>query len=295
MGQKVSVYIPCYNVEEYLARSIEGVLRQTHGADEILIVDDGSRDGTAEVAARYAVRILRHERNRGLAAARNTALRSARNDLVAALDADCVPEPDWLEKLVVHLGDATVAAAGGRLLETVQSSAADRWRKAHMPQEWGEAPARNPRFMFGSNVVLRKSVVEEVGWYDENLRTNGEDVDLSARLRARGYSFVYDPQAGVKHLRHDTVRSVLDAYWRWWRYGVRAYSNGIRLRSVLGHLYSVHFRTNFFGLVRQDLRSRNYGLLWLDVLALLYMPYRDLGLLVEASTRPRPSTISREA
>ena len=295
MGQKVSVYIPCYNVEGYLARSIEGVLRQTHPAEEILIVDDGSRDRTVEVAGRYAVRTLRHERNRGLAAARNTAFRSARNDLVAALDADCVPEPDWLEKLVAHLGDATVAAAGGRLLETVQSSVADRWRKAHMPQEWGEVLVLNPRFMFGSNVVLRKSVVEEVSWYDESLRTNGEDVDLSARIRARGYSFVYDPQAVVKHLRHDTVRSVLDAYWRWWRYGVRAYSNGIRLRSVLGHLYSVHFRTNFFGLVRQDLRSRNYGLLWLDVLTLLYMPYRDLGLLVEASTRPRPSAISREA
>ncbi len=295
MGQKVSIYIPCYNAEEYVARSIEGVLRQTHSAEEILIVDDGSRDRTAEIAARYPVRVVRHERNRGLAAARNTAFRSARNDLVAALDADCVPEPDWLEKLVTHLEDGTVAAVGGRLLETVQSSMADRWRKAHMPQQWGEVPVLNPRFMFGNNVVLRKSVVEEVGWYDESLRTNGEDVDLSARIRARGYSFVYDPEAVVKHLRHDTVRSVLDAYWRWWRYGVRAYSNGIRLRSVLGHLYSVHFRTNFFGLVRQDLRSKSYGLLWLDFLALLYMPYRDLGLLVQASTRPRPSTISREA
>ncbi len=294
MKPKISLYIPCYNVEEYLARAIEGVLRQSYGVDEVLIIDDGSRDRTLEIASCYPVQVVRHERNRGLAAARNTAFRSARNDLVAALDADCVPEPDWLEKLVPLLEQKAVAAAGGRLVETVQRSVADRWRRAHMPQEWGDRHIVNPRFMFGNNLVVRKSVLEEVGWYRESLRTNGEDVDISARIRARGYQFVYEPAAVVKHLRHDTVRSVLDAYWRWWRYGVRAYSNGIRLRSVLGHLVHVHFRTTFLGLVKQDLRSKEYELLWLDALALLYMPYRDIQLFLEAASWAHPRRISGE-
>ncbi len=180
MKQKVTAYIPCHNAESYLSRSIEGVLRQTHEVDELLVIDDGSRDSTLGIAARYPVRVIRHDRNRGLAAARNTGFRNARNELVAALDADCVPEPDWLEKLVSRFDSEAVAAVGGRLKETMQDSVADRWRAVHMRQHWGEEQLRNPRFMFGNNIALRKSAVAEVGWYDERLRTNGN------ACRARG-------------------------------------------------------------------------------------------------------------
>jgi GT2 family glycosyltransferase len=71
---KVSVYIPCYNVANYLAPVLEGALQQTLPPDEILVIDDGSKDQTCEIAARYPVTIVRHERNRGLAAARNTGI-----------------------------------------------------------------------------------------------------------------------------------------------------------------------------------------------------------------------------
>ncbi len=103
---KVSLYIPCYNAERYIARAIEGALRQTNALDEILVVDDGSKDGTREIASRYPVRIISHDRNRGLAAARNTGFRNARNELVASLDADCVARAGLVGK---------AAAAPGRL------------------------------------------------------------------------------------------------------------------------------------------------------------------------------------
>ncbi len=295
MKQKVTAYIPCHNAESYLSRSIEGVLRQTHEVDELLVIDDGSRDSTLEIAARYPARVIRHDRNRGLAAVRNTGFRNARNELVAALDADCVPEPDWLEKLVSRFDSEAVAAVGGRLKETMQDSVADRWRRAHMPQDWGDTALLNPRFLFGSNLLLRKSVVERVEGYAESFRTNGEDVDISQRIRAQGFSLVYEPGAVVKHLRQDTVRTVLDAYWRWWKFGVRAYSNGIRLRSVLGHMVKVHFGTTFLGLVRCDLSSKQYELLWLDALALLYMSYRDFKLFLDATWGPPRSKFSGEA
>lgn len=295
MKPRVTAYIPCYNAASHLPHSIEGVLRQTHEVDELLVVDDGSRDSTPEIAARYPVRVIRHDRNRGLAAARNTAFRNARNELVAGLDVDCVPEPDWLEKLVSRLDSEAVAAVGGRLEEAMLDSVADRWRRAHMPQDWGDATLLNPRFLFGSNLLLRRSVLERVGGYAENFRTNGEDVDISQRIRAQGFSLVYEPGAVVKHLRQDTIRSVLDAYWRWWRFGVRAYSNGVRLRSVLGHMVKVHFGTTFLGLVGRDLSSKQYELLWLDTLALFYMPYRDFKLFLDASWISPRSKVSREA
>ncbi len=291
---KVSLYIPCYNVEAYLAPVLEGVLKQTLPVDEILIVDDGSRDRTCEIASRYPVTIVRHEQNRGLAAARNTGIVRAHNDLVAWLDADCVPDPRWLEMLTGALCGENVVMVGGRLVETVLTSVADRWRRAHMPQDWGSARLSNPKFMFGNNGLGLKSAIEEAGGYNERFRTNGEDVDLSQRLRARGFGFVYEPSAMVSHLRRDSIASVLSAYWRWWRCGVNAYANGVRLRSVVATFCRAHLGTSFLERVRRDLEQREFDLLPLDFLALGYMPYRDLRLYVEARLGPRAPRISAE-
>jgi len=277
---KVSLYIPCYNAERYLARTLEGALGQTHPLDEILVIDDGSRDRTGEIASRYPVRVVRHDRNRGLAAARNTGFRSARNELVASLDADCVAAPDWLEKLLPHLDDPKIAGTSGRLEETVLTSLADRWRKEHLPENWGDTLITNPPFLFGANGLHRKSALEEVGGHDEVtwIAGCGEDTSISQQLVRKGYKLIYDPAAQVKHIKQDTVRSVLDTRWRWWRYGVQAYFTRIRLRSILATFYRAHFRTMFWGHVAADWRSGNYELLGLDFLCLLYMPYRDLKL-----------------
>jgi cellulose synthase/poly-beta-1,6-N-acetylglucosamine synthase-like glycosyltransferase len=282
---KVSLYIPCYNAERYLERTLKGALHQTCPFDEILVIDDGSRDQTREIASRYPVQILSHERNRGLAAARNTGFRSARNDWVASLDADCVAAPDWLEKLLPHLDDPKIAGAGGRLEETVLTSLADRWRQAHLAENWGTSVLMNPPFLFGANGLHRKSALEDVGGYDEVtwIAGCGEDTDMSRKLIQKGYKLVYDPAALVKHIKQDTVRSVLDTRWRWWRYGVRAYFQRIRLRSILATFYRAHFRTMFFEHVAQDWRSGKYELLWVDSLCLFYMPYRDLKLYCERS------------
>ena len=98
---RVSLYIPAYNAAGFLNASIEALLSQTLPPDEILVVDDGSRDATVDVVSRYKeAKLIRHDRNRGLAAARNTAVRAARNELVGSVDADCAADPAWLEKLV---------------------------------------------------------------------------------------------------------------------------------------------------------------------------------------------------
>ena len=94
---RVTAYIPCFNGARYLPATITAILGQTQPPDELLIIDDGSTDNSSEVASRYPVRIIRHEKNKGLAAARNTALANAKYDLLAAFDADAVAESTWLE------------------------------------------------------------------------------------------------------------------------------------------------------------------------------------------------------
>jgi len=276
---KVSVYVPAYNAADFLALCLEALLAQSPAADEILVIDDGSRDASAEIASKYpSVTLIRHETNRGLAAARNTGMRAARNELVASIDADCVADPDWLVQLLDSLQDPSVAGVGGKLIEGVQKNTADRWRAVHMPQNWGDAPVRNPRVVFGSNNLFRKSAILAIGGYNESMRTNGEDVDLCARLREKGWNLLYVPAAVATHLRHDTTRSILDTYWRWWRFGVNAYAGGARLRSVIGHAFQVHFRYNFMEPFLEDLRAHRWRLAAFDFLVLAYFPYRDFRL-----------------
>jgi cellulose synthase/poly-beta-1,6-N-acetylglucosamine synthase-like glycosyltransferase len=280
----ITVYIPAYNVANFLPRSIESLLVQTIAPVEILVIDDGSRDGSALIAGRYpGVTVVQHEQNSGLAAARNTAFRVARTELVASLDADCVAEKTWLEALVPHLDDRKVAGAGGYLIEGVQVSLADRWRRAHMPQHWGDTSIRNPKFLFGCNNIFRRDAVLDAGGYDESMRTNGEDCDLSRRLLAKKWELIYDPTARVTHLRRDSVRSIFDTYWRWWKSGVNAYASTISLRSVMGHALFVHFRYTFLEMFSRDWRTERFELLPLDVLLLAYLPYRDFQLWLAAN------------
>lgn len=269
---RISVYIPCYNAAEYLARCIEGVLTQTLAADEVLVVDDGSRDASLHIAARYPhVRILRHEMNKGLSAARNTAFQAARNEWVAALDADCVAQPQWLEALARRAEKGDVSGVCGRLVETVLDTVGDRWRQQHLRQDWGDLPSDLPAFLFGNNTLLRKSAVAAAGGYDERLRTNGEDVDLSGKLRRAGHCLSYQPDALVHHLRHDTGATALATYWRYRRNHVA--------RTTWHDVWS-NCRYQHFGSARrllgEDLRTRRLEFLPLDLWMFVYFPWLDL-------------------
>jgi cellulose synthase/poly-beta-1,6-N-acetylglucosamine synthase-like glycosyltransferase len=289
---RVTAYIPVYNGAEFVGPNIEALLSQTHPFDEILVIDDCSADATAEIASGYkGVTVIRHAKNKGLAGGRNTALARARNELVAAFDADCVAHPTWLATLLPHLDDPKVVGAGGRLIEGVQRTVADRWRRARMAQEWGPSFLRNPRFLYGCNNLFRKSAVTEIGGYNESMRSCGEDPDICARLRTRGWDFVYDPAALATHGRYDTIPSVMDMYWRWWKFGNQAYPQGVRLRSVLGNALFVHFRYNFLPPAAADLRAGQLDLFAMDLLALGYLPYRDFRLWLAArATASTPRT-----
>jgi GT2 family glycosyltransferase len=283
---KVTVYIPAYNVANFLPLAIESLLAQSQMPDEILIIDDGSQDHSAETASRYPqVTVIRHGTNCGLAAARNTAMRAARNELVASLDADCVADPSWLAELERNLTDPHIAGVGGKLIEGVQRTTSDRWRAVHMPQHWGDAPLRGPAFLFGCNNLFRKPAVLSVGGYDEKKRTNGEDTDLCARLRDNNWEFLYVPSARATHMRCDSIGSLLATYWRWWRFGVNAYAQGPRLRSILGHAVFVHFRYNFLGPLLKDIKARRWKLVAFDFLIPVYFPYRDFRLWLSSKDR----------
>ncbi|MBI3970052.1 MAG: glycosyltransferase family 2 protein [Chloroflexi bacterium] len=216
---RASVYVPCYNGEAWLAECLDALLGQTRQFDELIVVDDGSTDSSAAIARGFGprVRLVQHERNRGLAVARNTALAEATGDVVASVDADVRASPAWLAHLLSGFDSPRTAAAGGKLIEACQDRLADRWRAAHMAQHSGDFPLHNPPALPGANVAVRRDVIRALGGYSEAFRTNYEDVDLQHRWEAVGYRSSYVPSAVAYHLRTDTASSVLRTYWSWLR------------------------------------------------------------------------------
>jgi len=216
MGQDltVSLVVPCYNGAATLGRVLDGVLRQTRVPDEVLVVDDGSTDPTAEVARRHGARVLVHGENRGISAARNTGLRAGVGEVVVFLDADAVPHPDLVRRLVQGLDAPGVGAAGGQLCELAPVGVADRWRAHFWRQTQGRQRLADAPLVVGACCAVRRDMALAAGGFAERFRTNGEDVDLSVRLRQRGLRLTYDPHARAIHLRRDTPSSLLRMVYR---------------------------------------------------------------------------------
>jgi glycosyltransferase involved in cell wall biosynthesis len=261
---KLSVYIPCYNAENYLEKSIQSLLAQTRPPDEILVIDDGSTDRTAEIAATFPVKLLRHERNKGLAAARNTAFRNAAHELVGAIDADVYPDKSWLEYLLVHFDDPRVAGTGGRLIEAFRETLADAWRALHLAQDLGGEKivieGDSPKCLGGFGTILRKSAVQEIGGYNENYRTNFEDVDLHGRLVRAGQRTIFEPRAVAYHQRRDTIASVIRTAWNWHFYF--HYFNGGYNSIWLKILFNFRFARS---LVWNHVRAGHFAFLPIDL------------------------------
>lgn len=271
----VSLYIPCYNAGAFIDSCLEGVKRQIHSVDEVIVVDDGSTDDTVERAGRYGVKIIRHGENKGLAAARNTAVMNARSEFIASLDADCVPSPEWLGRLMQNFTDSDIAGVGGRLVERFRSCLADRWRSVYMRQNWGDERIEAARFLFGSNNVYRKEALLKTGPYNTIYRTNYEDCDMSLRVRKEGYRLIYDPSAVAEHLRTDTVRSVLNTHWRWTFIGTTG------TMRIPDNLYNVACKTYdnfvylFKDMIKNDIVHGRPEFLPLDVLSWFHHIYKD--------------------
>jgi glycosyltransferase involved in cell wall biosynthesis len=278
---KISLYIPSYNSSRTIKECLEGALRQTVKPDEIIVIDDGSTDDSADIIGRYPVRLVCNDRNRGLVYSRNKAFKLAGGEFVAALDADCVASPDWLGNLMSVFPEGDVAGAGGRAREKYASSLADKWRCLHMDQGWGNWRLDFPPFLYGSNTVFRKTAIEETGFYNEYLFNNYEDVDLSKRMYDRGLKLVYNPAATITHLRQDTLVSLFGNYRGWWEQyyqlshlGQRSFAS--KKRRIISRIGMMNEHYNLFKqFFWQDTSGRRYGAAAVDTAFFVYFFWKD--------------------
>ena len=204
----VSVLMPAFNVERYLAESIDSALAQTYRDFEIVIVDDGSTDDTLGIARRY--RAMHPERilvvsqdNRGLAGARNTAIAAARGRVLALLDSDDVWMPTFLEEQMRILdGDLSIAIVTGNALNR---GGPDNGRPVYPADDHRPNPnlleiIRDETAVFIMS-VFRREVVDRIGGFDERFRTN-EDYDFWIRAALAGFAFARNARPLGLYRRH---------------------------------------------------------------------------------------------
>ena len=198
----VSVITPCYRQARFLAAAIDSVLAQTYPAVEMVVVNDGSDDGTDAVAAQYGPRIRYLEQtNGGQSSARNLGLEHARGEFVLFLDADDLLHPDALGWLVAAAREKAkpLCVMGCRAFQDDPAKAEEEWLPPALPAllPWFIGKNCGPPNCF----LTRTAMVREVGGFDEKL-AGCEDWDLWLKLALGGAELVPVPQVGAYYRRH---------------------------------------------------------------------------------------------
>lgn len=207
---KVSVVICSYNGSRTIRFCLEGVSRLCYPDYEVIVVDDGSTDGLADIVRQYPVKLIQSE-NKGLSNARNVGLEAATGEIIAYLDDDACPTPYWLHFLVETFRCGKFAGAGGpNIAPPGDADIADA--VAHSPGGpihvlLSDTEAEH---IPGCNMAFLTRSLRAVGGFDPLFRIAGDDVDLCWRLQARGWKLGFSPAAVVWHKRRNSLR----AYWR---------------------------------------------------------------------------------
>lgn len=229
---RVDIVIPTYNGWSYLETCLNALRCQTYSAFRVIVVDDGSTDGTSRLLSEHYPRaaFYRFSRNRGLAAAINGGIRAGTSELVAFLNNDTEPEPAWLAELVACLDrHPEAAAATSKLLlfdrrDTIHS-AGDTYNVRGLPVNRGVWETDRGQYdteeqvfsACGGAALYRRSALEDVAHDGEVLDTAlfmyCEDVDLGWRLRLRGHQIYYAPRARIYHRLSATGGGALASYY----------------------------------------------------------------------------------
>ncbi|HFC8110708.1 TPA: glycosyltransferase family 2 protein [Neisseria meningitidis] len=268
----VSVLICAYNVEKYFAQSLAAVVNQTWCNLDILIVDDGSTDGTLAIAQRFQeqdgrIKILAQAQNSGLIPSLNIGLdelaKSGMGEYIARTDADDIAAPDWIEKIVGEMEkDRSIIAMGAWLEVLSEEKDGNRLARHHEHGKIWKKPIRHEDiaafFPFGNPIhnntmIMRRSVIEGGLRYDTECDW-AEDYQFWYEVSKQG-RLAYYPEALVKYRLHANQVSS--------KYSIRQHeiAQGIQKTARNDFLQSMGFKTRFDSLEYRQIKAVAYELL----------------------------------
>lgn len=205
-----SVVVCTHNGSRTIRGCLESLKKLEYRNYEVIVVDDGSMDGSAAIAREYGVKLIETQ-NHGLSSARNTGLEAARGEIVAYIDDDVRSDPHWLTYLAYAFINSSHAAIGGPNIPPPDDSVVAQcvanapgapvhvlltdWEAEHIP---------------GCNMAFRRQALQTIGGFDPQFRIAGDDVDVCWRLQQKGWTLGFSPAAMVWHHRRNSIR----AYWK---------------------------------------------------------------------------------
>jgi len=223
---RLSVVIPSWNTRDYLRACLQHLEAAEKPTCEVIVVENGSQDGSLELLEQEfpGVRLIRNAENQGFARGSNQGMREAQGEYVLLLNTDTEVAPDAITRLLDFLernpGHAAVAprlvSRDGSTQRTVQefptlrtalffSTPLERWfpesreLRRYFMRDWDQESSRDVDQPPAACLLLRRSVLEQVGLFDEELWLFYNDVDLSRRIRAAGWKTHYLAEARVLH------------------------------------------------------------------------------------------------
>jgi lipopolysaccharide/colanic/teichoic acid biosynthesis glycosyltransferase/GT2 family glycosyltransferase len=219
----ISVIIPAKDAAKTLPDCLCGVISQTgyefNKDFEVIVVDDGSKDDSSEIAKRFGVKVI-YQNNTGPAAARNAGANAASGEILAFTDADCVPTPNWLALLCKPFKNPEIVGVKGTYL-TKQTTIVPRFVQLEYESKYQRmAKLAKIDFIDTYSAAYRKKVFQDNGGFDEHFPAPSvEDQELSFRLANKGYTMIFVPEASVYH-QHDSNlkeyfhRKYYIGYWK---------------------------------------------------------------------------------
>ena len=230
----LSVVLLTWNSVGKIESCIESLGQDTQVPDEIIVVDNGSKDTTHAILAEQlpGARVIRNTYNLGVARARNQGLAAARGTYLLVLDDDTIMQPEALARLVAVLdANPTVALCGPQLLNTTYEpistdpmfpTLSHKIRRWGTVERWNGSPwdnslsgrMREVDYVIGACQLIRRAALDEIGLYDEHIFYGPEDVDFCLRLRQAGWRIILQPAAQVIHAEQGIARSIFSPIGR---------------------------------------------------------------------------------
>jgi GT2 family glycosyltransferase len=218
----VDVVIPVYGERsEALAATLSACAKQTYPIARIFVVDDGSPEpvshsGWAHPSAQIC--LLRLPKNLGISGARNAAIERSNAALLACVNTEVLPDPDWLASCADHLlTHADVGACYTRLVSASPDRILTQWRMRFLEAKFGDQSGVS-EFAPGHAVLFRKEALDVVGGYDVRYRLHHEDSDICQRMRKSGWKTHYVAESRCVSIQKDTLKQLAakelrESYW----------------------------------------------------------------------------------
>ncbi len=243
----VSVVVPTRNCERTIAACLDSLMALDFSSFEIIMVDDGSTDGTRQIISRYPVRVVSGPK-RGAYAARNSGVECAVGEIVAFTDTDCIVDREWLKNLVKHYSDQRIGGVGGSVQPLSFNTVVGQFLSLGEQEIIHSRVCTNLRdhdvgFMTSSlgsgNMSFRKAVLMELKGFSEDMIKCG-DYEMCWRAQRAGYDLIYEPEAKTYH---KPSRSLWQLIVQMFEFGL---SQPILLRKRLDGYSYFQFRTYLF-------------------------------------------------